>query len=143
VKISIVNQQRLKRLNLKELDLTIKSIGKILKISAKTMSLVVCDNNFIKDLNEKYFNKNTVTDVISFPLADEFDKNDLGEIVVSLEEAVLKAKDYGNTWKEEFILYLIHGVLHLLGYKDSNLKNKKVMDKKQQEVLSLICKGKL
>lgn len=143
MKISIVNQQRLKRLNLKELDLTIKSIGKILKISAKTMSLVVCDNNFIKDLNEKYFNKNTVTDVISFPLADEFDKNDLGEIVVSLEEAVLKAKDYGNTWKEEFILYLIHGVLHLLGYKDSNLKNKKVMDKKQQEVLSLICKGKL
>lgn len=106
------------------------------------MSLVVCDNDFIKNLNKKYFNKNTVTDVISFPLTDKFDKNDLGEIVVSLEEAVLRAKDYGNTWKEEFTLYLIHGILHLLGYEDSNLKNKKVMDQKQQEVLRIICKSK-
>ncbi|MDD5070395.1 MAG: rRNA maturation RNase YbeY [Candidatus Omnitrophica bacterium] len=142
MKISIVNQQRLKRLNLKELELTLKLIGKNLNISSKNMSLVVCDNDFIKNLNKKYFNKNTVTDVISFPLTDKFDKNDLGEIVVSLEEAVLRAKDYGNTWKEEFTLYLIHGILHLLGYEDSNLKNKKVMDQKQQEVLRIICKSK-
>ena len=98
------------------------------------------DNTLIKKLNKKYFKKSGVTDVITFPLADDLQQNYLGEVIVSVEEAVRVAKKLGCKWQDEVRLYLVHGILHLVGYDDCTRLGKKRMDKEQMRILKNISK---
>ncbi|MCK4912740.1 MAG: rRNA maturation RNase YbeY [Candidatus Omnitrophica bacterium] len=139
--IETTNQQKVKRINLKQLHKDLKRIFVCLDISSKKLSILLCDNAFIKKLNKKYFKKFSVTDVIAFPLADSFQPDYLGEVIVSVEEAVRIAKRLDCRWQDELNLYLIHGILHLIGYDDrTNLKRAR-MEKKQEELLKLKDKG--
>ncbi len=88
------------------------------------VSLTVCDSEYIRNLNSKYRNKNSSTDVLSFPMYDFYSEefNDLlepvmlGDIVLNLERAKEQAKEIGNTFTEEAAFLTIHSTLHLLGY---------------------------
>ncbi len=136
MKIEITNQQKVKRLNSKTLQKDILSVCRILKLpSGGVISFLFCDNKQIRALNRKYFKKSSDTDVISFPLKDEFSKNYLGEVVVSVEQAVNVAGKYGNSWQKELMLYVIHGILHLIGYTDIRFKERDKMKKKEAQVL--------
>jgi len=137
----ITNQQKVKRINLKQLNKYLKRIFVCLDIPSKKLSVLLCDNTFIKKLNKKYFKKSSVTDVIAFPLADNFQPDYLGEVVVSVEEAVEVAKKLGCRWQDEVKLYLIHGILHLIGYDDRTKAERARMYKKQEELLKLKDKG--
>jgi probable rRNA maturation factor len=134
--IEILNLQQIKKINLKELRLDVKKILTAIDLSDKKVSLVFCDNLFIVKLNKKTFGLKNPTDVISFPLSEGFSRDYLGEVVVSVEEAVNAAEDYGNTWKKELLLYVIHGILHLTGYDDLTGPKKTKMDNKQDEILA-------
>ena len=138
MKIEITNSQRIKRINLKELKTFLKKIFSLLNISQKRISILFCDNKEIKKLNKKFFNKAQATDVIAFSLQDEFEKDYLGEVIVSVEQAVKISAEYGNTWKKELLLYLVHGILHLLGYDDIKKADRLKMEKKQQQILNKI-----
>ena len=138
MKIEITNHQRIKRINLKLLKSYIKKIFALLNIPSKRVSFLFCDNTFIKKLNKKYFRKLIPTDVIAFPLSDNLDPGYLGEVVVSVQKAVETSVNFNHNWQTELILYLIHGVLHLVGYDDETKKGSKLMDKKQQVILAAI-----
>jgi probable rRNA maturation factor len=86
------------------------------------LSLVVCDNAFIHNLNKEYRGKDLPTDVLSFSQEDgedfkdfEFSTPVLGDIIISADKAIEQAKEYGVTGDEEFARLAIHGTLHLLG----------------------------
>ncbi|MCM8787167.1 MAG: rRNA maturation RNase YbeY [Candidatus Omnitrophica bacterium] len=143
MKIEIKNQQKIAKLNLKILKKHIKKILKIVGISSKGLSFLFCDNNFIKKLNKKFFKKNYPTDVISFPLQDKLEPNYLGEVVVSVEEAIYASKKYKNNWQEEFLLYIVHGILHLLGFRDRTLKERKIMGREQNRIMGILTKKPL
>ncbi|HIE36294.1 MAG TPA: rRNA maturation RNase YbeY [Candidatus Omnitrophica bacterium] len=130
MKIEIVNKQKIKKVNLKKIKKILKEISSLLNLSSKKISFVLSDNRFIKELNKKFFKRNSFTDVISFPLSDEIDKDYLGEVVVSVEEAMKE-----NNWEKELILYLVHGILHLLGFKDKKKKERIIMRKKEEEIM--------
>lgn len=139
MKIEIVNQQKVKRINLKSLRRQLNKISTLLNLSSSKISIVLCDNKAITNLNRKYFKKASSTDVISFPLKDNFDPDYLGEVVVSVEEAVEATRRVASTtWWDELLLYIIHGILHLIGYDDRNKKERGQMEKKQQELLHKI-----
>lgn len=138
--IEITNQQKVKKVNLKQLDKYLKKIFVCLNIPSKKLSILLCDNTFIKKLNKKYFKKLCATDVIAFPLADRFQPDYLGEVVISIEEAVKAAKRLNCKWQDEVKLYLIHGVLHLIGYDDRTKVKKVSMDKEQTRILKNISK---
>jgi probable rRNA maturation factor len=75
----------------------------------------------IRQLNKEFRNNDYPTDVLSFPQnSDEDpyipDEIILGDIAISLDKAKIQAKEHGLSFKEEIILLLIHGILHLLGY---------------------------
>lgn len=135
MKVEIINHQNLKKINLKSLREKLNKLCLSLNILDKRISFYLCDNEFIKDLNKKYFKKNSATDVISFPLTDDLEPDYLGEVVVSVETAVMVSKDQGIKWQKELFLYLIHGVLHLIGYDDIAKTKRVVMEKKQEELL--------
>ncbi|MDD4294692.1 MAG: rRNA maturation RNase YbeY [Candidatus Omnitrophica bacterium] len=141
MKIEIINQQKIKRVNLTELERCIGYVLKALGRSKAEISVILCDNTFIKKINRRFFNKRSVTDVIAFGFDDKFNKNNLGEIIVSVEEALVQAPKYGNTFKKEFVLYVVHGILHLIGYDDLTEKKYKIMAAKQDELVGRIFKN--
>lgn len=135
MKVRIINQQKVKRVNLKRLRKYLKKVSGLLNISSKRISILLCDNKLIKKLNKKYLKKNSSTDVIAFPLSDKLEPDYLGEVVVSTEKAVQVALGLGLRWQDELVLYVVHGILHLLGYDDRRNKKRKVFEKKQKEII--------
>jgi probable rRNA maturation factor len=90
------------------------------------ISVTFCDNEYIKKLNSKFRDKDSATDVLSFPMVD-FDDEEflplnpdrsltLGDIVISVERAKEQAKELGNSTTREIAFLSIHSTLHLLGY---------------------------
>ena len=90
-------------------------------MTTQPVELIIVDNTRIQELNYSHRDKNTPTDVLSFPVEAPFIEANvhdipLGSIVISSEYAEEKAKHYGHTAQDEFTLLFIHGLLHLLGY---------------------------
>ena len=97
-------------------EVNIKFLEEItLSVTSKDIELVICYNDYIKEINQKFRQKDTPTDVLSFPYED-MPFMPLGSIVISIDFVKEKAKQYNHKEDEEFILLFIHGLLHLLGY---------------------------
>ena len=88
------------------------------------ISVIFVDNERIRALNKQYRNKDTATDVLSFPLGENgvYDVNPdtgakvLGDIAISIEKATEQAKMYGHSLQREIGFLTVHSMLHLLGY---------------------------
>jgi probable rRNA maturation factor len=90
------------------------------------LSVKLCSNDYIRELNRTYREKDAPTDVLSFPMYTKEELEDvdgeedetvpLGDIVISLERAKEQAKELGNTFLREIAFLTVHSVLHLLGY---------------------------
>lgn len=88
----------------------------------------------IKDLNKNYRGKDTVTDVLSFPLSLPEEDPDyyLGDIVVCLDRASEQALEFNHSLKREIIYLTIHSFFHLLGYDHMN-DSEKDYERKRKE----------
>ena len=103
------------------------------------VSVVITDNETIRELNRTYRDKDSATDVLSFPLYDDegyLDDEELGDIVISLERAYAQAEEYGHGIIREVAFLTAHSMLHLLGYDHENGETE--MYEKQEEILSLL-----
>ena len=109
------------------------------------VSVTFVDNEEIHALNKEYRNVDRPTDVLSFPLGDEngFDVDNssnailLGDIVISVEKAILQAKEYGHSAEREIAFLTVHSMLHLLGYDhETSDQDEKDMFARQEEILS-------
>lgn len=96
------------------------------------ISIAFVDNKKIKELNDKFRNKDEVTDVLSFPMDDEI----LGDIIISAERAAEQAEDYRHSLKRELAYLTVHGMLHLFGYDHHSEKEKNEMRQKEERVLT-------
>ncbi len=95
------------------------------------VSLVLGDDDFIKSLSQQYLGKNSLTDVIAFPL-DEIESSVFeGEIYVSLDRVKANADYYDVSFEEEIRRVTIHGLLHFLGYDDKTKDDKDVMKRRE------------
>ncbi len=101
----------------------------------KEVSIVFLDDSQIKKYNKKFLNKNFPTDVLSFK-SDS--KKYLGDVLISVERAEENAKRFKNSFLKELVLYIIHGLLHLKGFRDYNEKEKEKMRKAEFEVLGVL-----
>jgi probable rRNA maturation factor len=98
-----------------------------LKIDAAELSILLTDDAAIQRLNREHRNKDTPTDVLAFPLMDADDESlntleggPLGDVVISLDTALVQAHHRGVDLMEEVRALLAHGLLHLLGYDHQN-----------------------
>jgi len=145
-RINFINAQRAYRIphsKLKErADFVLRTLSKTKKhkISAQTeVSFKFVRDREIKKWHKQYFNDPTATDVISFPLRAKGslkrEGDVLGDILISVDTAKRAALYYGHSFDKELTLYMIHGLLHLLGYEDRVPAKKKIMDKLQFSLL--------
>lgn len=110
------------------------------------ISVTFCDNEYIKSLNSQYRNKDSATDVLSFPIYDfyveeipEGEALMLGDIVISIERAKEQAKEVGNTFLEEIAFLVVHSMLHLLGYDhERSPEDEEAQCKAQKEIVKTI-----
>lgn len=114
---------------------------------AVEISVVLCDDDFIRDLNRDHRGIDKATDVLSFPQfhpGDDFAAGPhfpgaprtLGDVVISLETADAQARGAGWRLEDEVDLLAVHGVLHLLGLDDETFEGAAEMREKSARVLS-------
>ncbi len=112
-----------------------KILENLPKAKDLSWSVSVVSNKDMKRLNKSYKGKDRPTDVLAFFYPDG---NPQAEIIISSEMAIKNAPDYGNSTQEELLTYLIHGVLHILGYNDIRKGQKDLMFKQQSAILKKI-----
>ena len=108
------------------------------------VSILLTGDKDIRRLNQEFRSIDQPTDVLSFPQNTDEDpcipeEIILGDIAVSLDIAKAQAKEHGLDFKEEIILLLIHGILHLLGYDhEISEKEETKMRNKTRELFKLV-----
>lgn len=112
---------------------------KILCIPDKSeLSVIICSDEFIQDLNCKYRLQDEPTDVLSFP-SDEIDPQTdsryYGDVIISYPRTVAQAQAGGHAVEDELALLIVHGILHLLGYDHEEENKQKEMWKIQNGLL--------
>lgn len=110
------------------------------------VSVAIVGDSRIAELNRAFLDHIGPTDVLAFPLGEESDSSSegmsvFGEIVISADRAVEEARERKIDAQLELILYAIHGMLHLVGYDDDTIQNRKAMRRREAEVLRGLSKG--
>ncbi len=96
----------------------------------KEISCVFCSDEELLVINKRFLNHDYYTDVITFDLS--FDQKEIsGEIYISVDRVKENAKTFKNSFKDELIRVLFHGVLHLCGFNDKNPVEKKVIKERE------------
>jgi probable rRNA maturation factor len=100
------------------------------------VSVSFVTNEEIKELNRDYRNVDSETDVLSFPMDDEFDGvNILGDIVLSTQKIIEQANDFNHSLEREMLYLTVHSMLHLIGYDHMNDDEKKEMREKEKVIM--------
>jgi probable rRNA maturation factor len=141
----IANRQRTRKLNSRllkeivgalfvELEITDAELG-INLVAAREMALV----------NETFLNHTGSTDVITFDHRETTGKSRRattvhGELFICVDDAILQAKEFKATWQSEVVRYIVHGVLHLLGYDDLKPHLRRTMKREENRLVRVLAK---
>lgn len=121
------------------------------------VSVVLTDDQEIRRINREFREIDRATDVLSFPMGDYESPSDferleespedyfnpetgellLGDIVISVDKVEEQAEKYGHSTARELAFLVAHSMLHLCGYDHMEEGERLVMEKKQEEILSL------
>ena len=113
--------------------------------TSAAVSLAVVNNHTIAQLQKEYFNQSESTDVLSFDLRDNPRDDDAVdcEIIINAQRALEVAQSQNLDPLAELNLYLVHGLLHQLGFDDQTPQEAKTMHKKEDQLLQQLGFGKV
>lgn len=100
-----------------------------------SINLLFLDDPAIRSLNRRHLGHDWPTDVITFPLSEPGDRALAGELVVSTETAAREAQERGLDPGRELGLYIVHGLLHLLGHDDQTESERAAMHHRQEAIV--------
>jgi rRNA maturation RNase YbeY len=127
-----IKERVLKRKQIRDYIIEIiKSEGYVLS----DLNIILCDDEYLLKINKKYLKHNYYTDIVTFDYTEQKIIN--GEIYISVERVRENAKLEKERFLEELKRVIFHGVLHLTGYKDKTLKEKRMMRNKENIYLKL------
>ena len=101
----------------------------------KELTYIFCSDSYLLQINQQYLNHDTYTDIITFDNSD-MQKVVLGDIFISIDRIRENATKFNITETTELHRVIIHGALHLLGYKDKTPVTKQKMTLKEDFYLS-------
>lgn len=100
------------------------------------INIIFCSDDYLHEINVKYLKHNTLTDIITFDLSESREEIS-GDIYISLHRAKDNARKFNVRIRHEIRRLIVHGVLHLTGYRDKAVKEKELMTRKEDYYLSL------
>lgn len=116
--------------NRSQLKLFITELFKKEGLTVAHINYIFCSDKYLLQLNKNYLKHNTYTDIITFPFSSEREAV-LSDIYISVDRVKENAADFYQSFKEELHRVILHGALHLCGYKDKTLGDKKIMREKE------------
>ena len=125
--------------NKKEIRTLLKEICKKENKKISFINCVFCSDNRLLEINKKYLNNTSLTDVVTFDFTTN-KKTIEGDIYISIDRVKENAKKYKQLFKIELLRIIIHGLLHLIGFSDKTKEEKNTMTLKENEYLSLYNK---
>ncbi|PIB39398.1 rRNA maturation RNase YbeY [Maribacter sp. 4G9] len=99
------------------------------------LNFVFCDDSYLLEINQKYLQHNTLTDIITFDYTTG--KSMSGDIFISIERVQENSQTYQVSFENELIRVMSHGMLHLAGYKDKKEEHIKEMRSKEDEKIKM------
>jgi len=113
------------------------------------ISLLITDQEKIRELNRQYRGKDRPTDVLSFAMSEQREEAEptsfigppdgllhLGEVIISYPQAVMQAQERRHSIKREMAILIVHGVLHVLGYDHERAEMEPAMAAKEKGILA-------
>ncbi|MCX7823754.1 MAG: rRNA maturation RNase YbeY [Syntrophobacterales bacterium] len=136
----IQNAQLQQEINLQRLEKSANHILDALGCDGIELSILLTDDDTIRDLKFRYMGIDEPTDVLAFPMEDPLSSSEnrlrmLGDVVISVTTASNMAREKGYSLEMIMDLLLVHGILHLLGYDHSTPEEASTMDTKTLELL--------
>lgn len=116
-------------------------VSRVYGLENDEMSVLLCNNEKIHELNQQYRQIDRPTDVLSFALNEgeewqgEEESRLLGDLIISLERTGEQAKEYGHSFERELAYLTTHGCLHILGYDHMTDADKAEMRKEEEFIL--------
>ena len=107
------------------------------QLQLKEVNYIFCNDNYLYEMNVKYLNHDTLTDIITFDNSDDTETIE-GDIFISVERVKENAENLSLSFESELHRVMIHGILHLCGYGDKSAEQKIEMRKKEDACLSLL-----
>ena len=97
------------------------------------LSLYFVGDTKSRDLNREYLKRDVPTDVLAFSMREGLDADNglLGDVVISTHRALANAERFGTSVEEEITRYIVHGVLHLLGYDDEGQERERMREREE------------
>ena len=120
--------------NTEDLNLWINNVIKEEEMIIGELVYVLCNDEYLLKKNIQFLNHNTLTDVITFDYSEK--KIISGDILISTERVVENAKIFNVNYLTELHRVMVHGLLHLLGYKDKIEKDADTMREKENYYLN-------
>lgn len=100
------------------------------------VSFIFCSDSYLLDVNKKYLEHDYFTDIITFDYVEGLVIS--GDIFISVDRVNENSVEFKTTVTDELNRILIHGILHLLGYKDKQKKDKLLMTEKEDFYLNVL-----
>jgi probable rRNA maturation factor len=155
--LAIANRQRTVSLNTRLLRRITKALlMELLKLADFDLAVLIVRAPEMSRINQTFLQHDGSTDVITFDYADnvrlasrrQIDSNPPadrrkrvhGEIFICIDDAKAQAKEFRTTWQSELTRYVIHGVLHLRGYDDIRIADRRKMKREENRLLKEITR---
>ena len=106
-------------------------------LKASVINIIFCNDEYLLDLNQKFLDRDTLTDVIAFDYREEGGEVS-GDVFISIERIRDNASQLQQSLDHELHRVLIHGILHLCGYSDKSIEEKAEMTSKEDKYLTLL-----
>lgn len=107
------------------------------KLQAGVINYIFCNDDYLLELNQKFLERDTLTDVIAFDYSEAADEVS-GDVFISIERIKENATKFNQSMESELLRVIAHGMLHLCGYEDKDAAQKKEMTSKEDKYLSLL-----
>jgi len=98
------------------------------------ISYVFCSDDYLLDINQRFLEHDFYTDIVTFDYTE--DKVLSGDLMISIDRVKDNSEKFGTPFHEELKRVMIHGILHLCGYKDKTKEEEQLMRSKEDFYLS-------
>ena len=121
--------------NIETLTAAAQAVLRRHRVRRAAVSITIVGDEQMRQYHRRFLKKTSTTDVISFDLTDEFETTRVFDLVVNADMASRQAQKRGHSAEAELALYLVHGLLHNLGYDDGTLQEAERMHRTEEAVL--------
>jgi probable rRNA maturation factor len=111
------------------------SVAKCERYRCRELRIIFVDDETLYEMNKSFLNHHTYTDIITFDLKETDAKEVVGELYISADRVKENAVKFGVSFRTELDRVMVHGLLHLLGYKDKSKDDQTVMRKLEDKYL--------